>query len=63
MQTPCHLHLAVVRHIIRYLRGSSGRGLFFPTGSSLLLIVMQIGPDVLILGGLSRVGACFLVIL
>ena len=38
MQTPYHLHLAVVRRIIRYLRGSSGHGLFFPTGSSLGLV-------------------------
>jgi hypothetical protein len=38
MQTPRHLHLATVRRIIRYLRGSSSRGLFFPTGSSLRLV-------------------------
>jgi hypothetical protein len=38
MQTPRHLHLAAVRRIIRYLRGSSGRGLFFPAGSSLRLV-------------------------
>jgi hypothetical protein len=38
MQTPRHLHLAAVRRIIRYLRGSSSRGLFFPTGSSLRLV-------------------------
>jgi hypothetical protein len=38
MHTPRHLHLAAVRHIIRYLRGSSSRGLFFPTGSSLRLV-------------------------
>ena len=38
MQTPCHLHLAAVRCITRYLRGSSGHGLFFPTGSSLRLV-------------------------
>jgi hypothetical protein len=38
MQTPRHLHLAVVRHIIQYLRGSSSRRLFFPTGSSLRLV-------------------------
>jgi hypothetical protein len=38
MHTPRHLHLAAVRHIIRYLRRSSGRGLFFPTGSSLRLV-------------------------
>jgi hypothetical protein len=38
MQTPRHLHLAAVRRIIRYLRGSFGSGLFFPTGSSLCLV-------------------------
>jgi hypothetical protein len=38
MQTPRHLHLAAVRRIIRYLRGSLGRGLFFPAGSSLHLV-------------------------
>jgi hypothetical protein len=39
MQTPRHLHLAAVRRIIRYLQGSSGRGLFFPTNSSLRFVV------------------------
>ena len=38
MQTPRHLHLAAVRRIIRYLLGSSSRGLFFPAGSSLQLV-------------------------
>jgi hypothetical protein len=38
MQTPLHLHLAVVCCIIWYLRGSSGRGLFFPASSSLRLV-------------------------
>ena len=38
MQTHRHLHLAAVRRIIRYLRGSFGRGFFFPTGSSLCLV-------------------------
>lgn len=38
MQTPRHLHLAAVHRIIRYLRGSLGRGLFFPTGSPLRLV-------------------------
>jgi hypothetical protein len=38
MQTPRHLHLVAVRRIIRYLRGSSGHGLFFPIGSFLRLI-------------------------
>jgi hypothetical protein len=38
MQTPRHRHLVAVRRIIRYLQGSSGRGLFFPTGSSLRLV-------------------------
>ncbi|XP_019465371.1 PREDICTED: uncharacterized protein LOC109363566 [Lupinus angustifolius] len=38
MHTPRHLHLAVVRRIIRYLKGTSHRGLFFPAGSSLQLL-------------------------
>jgi hypothetical protein len=67
MQTPCHLHLAAVRRIIRsdifeghLVVGCSFRlALYF----TLSLIVMLIGSDVLILGGPSQVGACFLVIL
>ena len=38
MTSPRHLHLVAVRRIIRYLRGSPTRGLFFPTGSSLQLV-------------------------
>ena len=38
MHTPRHLHLAVVRRIIKYLRGTPSRGLFFPTGSPLRLV-------------------------
>jgi hypothetical protein len=38
MKTPRHLHLAVVRRIIRYLQGSPGRGLFFSIGSPLRLV-------------------------
>ena len=38
MQAPRHLHLLVVRRIIRYLKGTSRCGLFFPVGSSLLLV-------------------------
>jgi hypothetical protein len=38
MQTPRHLHLAYVRRILRYLRGSPGRELFFSAGSPLRLI-------------------------
>ena len=29
-----HLHLAAIRRIIRYLKGSSHRGLFFSVGNS-----------------------------
>ena len=38
MSSPRHLHLAAVQCIIRYLRGSPTRGLFFPIGSSLQLV-------------------------
>ena len=38
MSSPQHLHLAAIRRIIRYLRGSPTRGLFFPTGSFLQLV-------------------------
>ncbi|RVX06393.1 Retrovirus-related Pol polyprotein from transposon RE1 [Vitis vinifera] len=41
MSSPRHLHLAAVRSIIRYLRGSPTRGLFFLF--NLLPIVMLIG--------------------
>ncbi|PHT99700.1 hypothetical protein BC332_29488 [Capsicum chinense] len=37
MQAPRHLHLVAVRRIIRYLRGTSNRGLFFPSGSPIRL--------------------------
>ena len=54
MHTPCHLHLDVVRRIIHYLKGTSHRELFFPTGTSLNLVVI-----VMLIG---QVGACFLVL-
>lgn len=38
MQKPHHLHLAAVHRIIRYLRGTSYRGLFFPADSPLRLV-------------------------
>jgi hypothetical protein len=38
MQSPRHLHLAAVRRIIRYLLGSSNRGLFYPAGSPISLV-------------------------
>lgn len=37
LHSPRHLHLAAVRRIIRYLRGTPSRGLFFPSGSSMQL--------------------------
>ncbi|XP_049389655.1 uncharacterized mitochondrial protein AtMg00810-like [Solanum stenotomum] len=37
MQAPHHLHLVAVRRIIRYLLGTSTRGLFFPSGSPIRL--------------------------
>ena len=39
MQHPCHLHLAIVRRILRYLRGTPSRGLFFSAGFSPHLVV------------------------
>ena len=64
MHTSHHLHLAVVRHIIIFIGHlamdySPQLVLLFV----LSLTVMLIGPDVLILDGLSQVGAYFLVIL
>ncbi|XP_068648715.1 secreted RxLR effector protein 161-like [Aristolochia californica] len=41
MSSPHYLHIAAVRRIIRYLRGSPTSGLFFPTGSSLQLIAYR----------------------
>ncbi|KAF5475035.1 hypothetical protein F2P56_006882, partial [Juglans regia] len=38
MQAPRHLHLAAVRRILRYLKGTSTRRLFFPKESSLQLV-------------------------
>ncbi|KAF5451210.1 hypothetical protein F2P56_031488, partial [Juglans regia] len=38
MQAPRHLHLAAVRRIIRYLKGTSTCRLFFPKESSLQLV-------------------------
>ena len=38
MADPRHLHLVVVRRIIRYILGTSTRGLFFPVGNSMCLI-------------------------
>jgi hypothetical protein len=38
MQTPTHLHLAAVRRIVRYLHGTSARGLFFPMDSPIRLV-------------------------
>ena len=38
MHTPRRLHLAAVHRIIKYLRGTPSRGLFFPTGSPLCLV-------------------------
>jgi len=37
MQSPRHLHVSVVKQIIKYLLGTSKRGLFFPIDSNLQL--------------------------
>ncbi|XP_060673329.1 uncharacterized mitochondrial protein AtMg00240-like [Ziziphus jujuba] len=34
LQTPRHLHLAAVHRIIRYVHGTSARGLFFPASNA-----------------------------
>ena len=62
MSSPRHLHLAAVRRIIHYLRGSPTRGLFFflPTPLfNLLPIVMLIGLGVRIHVDLLQAGVCF----
>ena len=38
MQAPTHLHLVVVRRIVRYLHDTSSRGLFFPVDSPICLV-------------------------
>ena len=38
MKYPCHLHLVVAHHIIRYLKGTSTQGQFFPTRQVVILI-------------------------
>lgn len=38
MHTPRHLHLAAIRHIIRYLIGTLDTSLFFTTNSSTMLM-------------------------
>ncbi|XP_049345457.1 uncharacterized mitochondrial protein AtMg00810-like [Solanum verrucosum] len=41
MQAPCYLHLVAVHHIIRYLLGTSTRGLFFRSDSPIHLKVFS----------------------
>lgn len=65
MQAPTHLHLTAIRYVIRYLQGTSDRGLFFPVGTSIFLVTYS-NADwlvVLILDVLLLVGACSLVTL
>ena len=57
MSSPQHLDRAAIRRIIRYLRGSPTRGLFFLF--NLLPIVMLIGLGVQIHVDLLQVGVCF----
>lgn len=59
MQAPHHLHLVVVRCIIRYLLGTSTRGLTFPNGSPIRLNAF-IDSDWARCLVQSLVGACFL---
>ena len=37
MTEPCHHHLVAIKRIIRYILGSPTRGLYFPTGTPLVL--------------------------
>jgi hypothetical protein len=37
MQAPCQTHLVAVHRLLQYLKGTSGRGLFFSSGNSLQL--------------------------
>lgn len=59
MHSPRHLHLQVVRRIIRYLKGTSHRRLFFLVGISVQLSAYSDGDwiNVLILANLSHLGA------
>ena len=61
MSSPRHLHLAAVRRIIRYLRGSPTHGLFFPTDTSLQLVAYSDADwaGVRIHVDLLQVGVCF----
>lgn len=38
MRTPRHLYMVTVHHIIRYLLGTLGKGIFFLVNSSLKLV-------------------------
>ena len=55
IQTPRHLHLVVVRRIIRYVQGTSTHGLFFPTGNSPHLIAYS---DANLAGYVEYVDTC-----
>jgi hypothetical protein len=37
MHVPCQTHLAAIHRLLQYLKGTSGRGLFFPSRNSLQL--------------------------
>ncbi|KAL2241477.1 UNVERIFIED_CONTAM: Retrovirus-related Pol polyprotein from transposon TNT 1-94 [Sesamum indicum] len=37
LQRPCHSHWLAATHLVRYLKGSSSKGLFFPASNSLQL--------------------------
>jgi hypothetical protein len=60
LQTPRHLHLTAVRRIIRYVHGTSARGLFFPASNSTRLTAysMLIGLGVQIHVAPSLAGVC-----
>ncbi|KAL0399696.1 UNVERIFIED_CONTAM: putative transposon Ty5-1 protein [Sesamum radiatum] len=63
LQKPCQAHWHAALHMVRYLKGSSTQGLFFPSSNSSVfeLTVMRIGVHVLILVVPSLVSVRFLV--
>lgn len=53
MHTPRHFHLIAVQCIIRYLKGTPRKGIFFPNGNKLTLSAFADADDDLQLVGVS----------